>query len=236
MKKTVFTLIFVLALFACLATATYASHGIYDEIGALTQGELSACRDALADASNSTGIGFYVGIGYETESYTYFKSKNGIYDTDAVILLIEYEYGVYYYQMHLFGSAVDKITVSEENKLLDSSEVYDNIKSARLCEGIVSFANQAASYYNKRNFAPVIFFSVSSLVIAVIIFLVVVIKKYKKKQRGTAYPFDEFTSLDLTDERDTFVTVTVTKRRYRSSSSRSGGFGGGGGSRSSSRR
>lgn len=49
------------------------------------------------------------------------------------------------------------------------------------------------------------------------VFAIAVIASYKKKLRGTIYPFDKFTNLELTDYYDTYTHSHTTRYRYRNS-------------------
>lgn len=249
MKRILITIIMSLALILMLTLMVSATDfGIFDYEGTLSESEYNSVANALYDASNYTGSSFYVGIGYSTGSINSFVSSNGLTDSDMVVLLIENEGGTYYYQMHIRGNAKDNISRSEENNILDSSSVYTNIKSGNLADGIVSFASLAKSAHGTTKnsgdgvnrfgeFLPFIIFGIVAFIVAGGIFAIVVVSKYKKKQRGTPYPFKEFTDLELTNQYDLFITKTVTCVRVRSSSSSSGSrSGGGGGFRSSGRR
>ena len=245
MKKLILTLILVCALCLALAICSFAiSYGVVDELDALSMSEEAEIENALSDASQKTGLSFYVGIiSGNAEYYSSFKSKYYIYDTNLVLLLIDVYNSEYSYVMHLFGNATSEITASEENKLLDSKDVKQLKKSdgSGLKAGICAFATRATKLATNSNmnwgaFALVVCASVLG---GGGIFLLIVIKRYKRKKRGTSYPFDQFVTVDMTDASDAFVTKTITRRRYRSSSSSSSGGrsgGGGGGSRSSSRR
>ncbi|MBO5356219.1 MAG: TPM domain-containing protein [Clostridia bacterium] len=232
----VFILTFIFALAFAISVGA-SSYGVYDKIDALSTQEEAKIESALKDASEKTGISFYVGIGYYTDRINQFVSENMLYDSNMVVLLIENEYGTYYYQMHTRGTAIDEITINEENKLLDSSEVYDNIKSGNLADGVSNFAKKASYAYNTKNYTPFIIFCVIVTLAGSAIFVIVIVVRYKTKIRGSTYPLDKFTTLELTGQSDSFVTKNVIRVRVRSSSSKGGRSGGGGGGfRSSGRR
>lgn len=239
MKKLYLILILIFVISFCLAVCASASYGVFDELNALSSYEESQVEDALREASEKTGFAFYVGIiPTNAEYYSSFKSRYSLYESDMVLLLIDDYYGDYGYVMHLFGEPTNKISLAEENRILDSDSVYNEIKYGDMADGICSFANQATRACGTK-WTPIIVLTVISLLGGSGLFLAIVIPRYKRKQRGTAYPFDQFTKLELTDSSDVFLTKTVTRRRYRSSSSSSGSSGSrssGGGSRSSSRR
>lgn len=50
------------------------------------------------------------------------------------------------------------------------------------------------------------------------IFAVAVVVSYKKKLRGTIYPFDKFTNLELTDYYDKYSHSHTTRYKYKDSS------------------
>lgn len=237
MKKLFFIFILSIIFVICLAVSTFASsYGLYDKLDALSTQDEEKIENALKEASEKTSISFYVGVGYYTDRINQFVSENMLYDNDMVVLLIERDFGEYYYQMHTKGAASDEITTNEENKLLDSSAVFDNIKSGNLVDGICSFVEKSAHAYNTVNYTPFIVFSVIATLGGVGIFVIVVVVRYKTKIRGSTYPLDKFTTLELTGQSDNFVTKNVVRIRVRTSSSSGGRSSRGGGFRSSGRR
>ena len=238
MKKLIFILILTLTLLFMLALSLSAkSYLVDDRYDYLSSAEEIAVENALEAAYTTYGAKIYVGIGYDTlyDNYSSFLYNNDIYESDIIILLIELDGGVYYYKMHLVGDPTNKITLSEENSVLDNSSVYDNIKSGNLKEGISSFASLIGKAYATVDYTPVFVGGCIALVLGAVIFIIVVITKYKKKQRGDTYPFDEFTTFELTHHSDVLMNKTLTRVRINRSRG-GGGGGGGGGSRSSSRR
>ena len=245
MKRLILTLILICAFSLALAICANASYGIFDEIGVLSNSEEVEIEEALHKASNKTGLSFYVGLIEENSLfYSSFVSRNYLDTHNTVLLLIDdldrYTDG-FCYTLHLFGDAVDRISVGEENRILDSLRVkkLKEEDGSGLVSGICAFAKLTARKAGNSagiTSGTVILCIVISVLGASGIFLLIVIKRYKKKKRGTSYPFDQFTKLELTDSSDVFLTKTVTRRRYRSSSSSSGSSGSrssGGGSRSS---
>lgn len=61
---------------------------------------------------------------------------------------------------------------------------------------------------------------VAAFIITTGIFVICVVASYKKKLRGTIYPFDKFTNLELTDYYDQYTHSHTTKYKYRDSSNR----------------
>ena len=66
----------------------------------------------------------------------------------------------------------------------------------------------------------VILVSVIAMLITITIFVVAVVVSYKKKLRGSIYPFDKFTTLDLTAHNDTYSHSHTTRYKYKDSSNR----------------
>lgn len=65
----------------------------------------------------------------------------------------------------------------------------------------------------------IILVAVIAMLITILIFVIAVVVSYKKKLRGTIYPFDKFTTLDLTDYSDVYTHSHTTRYKYRDSSS-----------------
>ena len=74
----------------------------------------------------------------------------------------------------------------------------------------------AEDYESSFNY-NVIIVAIVSMVVTTGIFLIAVIVSYKKKLRGSIYPFDKFTTLDLTDQYDKYSHSHTTRYRYRNS-------------------
>ena len=67
------------------------------------------------------------------------------------------------------------------------------------------------------NTVTIILVSVIATILTVVIFVVSVVVSYKKKLRGTIYPFDKFTNLELTDYYDKYSHSHTTKYKYKDS-------------------
>jgi hypothetical protein len=74
----------------------------------------------------------------------------------------------------------------------------------------------AEDYESSFNY-NVIIVAIVAMVVTTGIFLIAVIVSYKKKLRGSIYPFDKFTTLDLTDQYDKYSHSHTTRYRYRNS-------------------
>ena len=199
--------------------------------------------EAIAEAESGLDTKIRVFAYRGTSYYDYLdyidESEESFYS--LVLLVIQYDdySDEYYYYLDTYGDAHYSIKDKEVDRILDNNEVYDNIKSGNLREGIIAFATLAkkASAEDLRpDFVKVL---IISLVIAVIVAFIVCLSiylAYKKKLHAESYPLNRFASLDLKIERDSFVTKFITRVRINTSndgSSRSGGgrSGGGGGRR-----
>ena len=66
----------------------------------------------------------------------------------------------------------------------------------------------------------IVIIAIVAAIITALIFVICVVVSYKKKLRGTIYPFDKFTTLDLTDFSDVYTHSHTTRYQYRDSSTR----------------
>jgi len=228
MKKLFLFLILSLSFIFALAFSSYASsYGVFDRADMLSSDEEARVNDALRSASEEAGVDFYVGLGFPTESISYFLATYNLYPDNAVILLIEKENYTYYYEMHTNGDATDEISNSEANKILDNEDVFYSIKDGQLANGICAFASLSKNAYLTKSYTGYIIFLCISVLLGAIIFLVVVLVRYRTKIRGSTYPLDKFTKLELTSQRDDFVTKNVVRIRINTSSGSHGSRGGG---------
>ncbi len=76
----------------------------------------------------------------------------------------------------------------------------------------------AESYDDKAFYFNVVIVAVIVAVVIAGIFAIAVVVSYKKKLRGTIYPFDKFTNLELTDYYDTYSHSHTTRYKYKDSS------------------
>ena len=65
--------------------------------------------------------------------------------------------------------------------------------------------------------STIILVGVIGFIVTAGIFAISVVVSYKKKLRGTIYPFDKFTNLELTDYYDKYSHSHTTSYRYRNS-------------------
>lgn len=246
-KKIVFSIILVFTILVVFPVSASAksdpSSRVMDRDGNLSTTEELYVYDAIAEAESLTDIIFLVAVydsaygipsGEETvRSFGY--SPN--YD-DVVLLIIEcHPSGVYYYEMFTYGHAHTLITNKAVDRILDSSSVYNNIKSGNLADGAVAFVSKTANELDKEissgggfdveEIAIRIGIALAAGIIAVVIVIVV----YKTKLKSPIYPLSQFTDLRLTERDDRYIGKTVTRTKISSSNSSSGSSGSSGGSR-----
>ncbi|MBR4873471.1 MAG: TPM domain-containing protein [Clostridia bacterium] len=174
-------------------------------------------------------------------NYDLAAELNSLYSRDLIILTVTYAGGAYFYDLFTYEAADDDLTNAEVNAILDAEGVYGNLKSGRVCDGLLCFVDETAQYMFPVIDRPEGFYLtrekvVISLGIAFAIALIacgIVVARYKMKLKPTNYPLEHYTDLRLTECKDHFVGSAVTKRRISSSSSsgasggRSGGHRGG---------
>ena len=66
--------------------------------------------------------------------------------------------------------------------------------------------------------STIILVGVIGFIVTAGIFAISVVVSYKKKLRGTIYPFDKFTNLELTDYYDKYSHSHTTRYKYKDSS------------------
>ena len=248
LKKTATLLLAVLCLFVCFALTASAeteAGRVYDPGHLLSETEESQLATLLDELSTEAGVELYMATYRSSGSYDDFYGDDyctrvqNIKGTDAVLLVVTYEYPIdtYFYNMYTYGDANYAISQKEVNYILDTYDVYDNLKGGRVYEGAVAFFEMSAKAFTGRVGAPMAVIVVVSAVIALVIAFAVragIVASYKKKKASVDYPLDRYAKLELTHEADRFVREYTT-RTYspRSSGGSSGGgrHGGGGGHR-----
>ena len=220
----------------------FVSSRVLDRDDNLTSSDEMRIYDAVTDAEEATGVIFLIAV-YDAgkgipSGESAISSFGFSYTTDDVVLLIiECDDFENYYEMFTYGEAYDLISDRAVDRILDSSEVYDNIKDGNLADGAVAFVKNTEKEIIRElsgeiYFAPEdIWLIVGISLAAGIISVVIVIIIYKTKLKSPIYPLSQFADLELTESGDFFLGQTVTRTKISSSSSGSGGSGGGGGSR-----
>ena len=245
-KKAAALLLAVLCLSVCFAlTASAETVRVYDPAHLLSDAEECQLAALLDELSAEAGVELYLATYRSKGSYDDFYGDDyctrvqNIRGTDAVLLVVTYEYPIdtYFYNMYTYGDANYDINQKEVNYILDTYDVYDNLKGGHVYEGAAAFFEMSAKAFTGRVGAPWAVVIVISAVIALIIALAVragIVASYKKKKASVDYPLDRFAKLDLTHESDRFVREYTTRTYSPRSSSSSGGggrHGGGGGHR-----
>lgn len=256
MKKVIYLVLFLsllLSVFAYPASANESTEDytstLIDRDDNLTTAEEQRISEKLRWAEAETDITFIIGLyniseGIPSGERVISNLGLDINSDDIVLLIIEVGnrgpgtsfmqgYSPNYYEMFTWGVANTVITDDSVDSILDHSDVYDNIKGAKFCDGAVAFVEQSVgcikSYRRGIVFAIVIA-TVASAAVAV----GAVIFTYKKKLKSPIYPLSKYANLELSEHTDVFLGKTVTRTRINTSSGSSGGGrsgGGGGGSR-----
>lgn len=228
---------------ASASAKSFVSSRVLDRDGNLTSSDEMRIYDAVTDAEEVTGVIFLVAV-YDARKGTpsgesAISSFGFSHITDDVVLLIiECDDFENYYEMFTYGEAYDLISNRAADRILDSSDVYDNIKGGNLADGAIAFVNRTAHIMQKELSGEIyvapedVWLIVGISLAAGIISVVIVIIIYKTKLKSPIYPLSQFADLELTESGDFFLGKTVTRTKISSSSSGSGGSsGGGGGSR-----
>lgn len=245
--RIIFSFVLTISLLALTSITALAaidgdtSSRVIDRDSNLSKSEEKRIYNAAIEAESSTDVIFLVAI-YDSDfgipsgssvvaSFGYSASRD-----DVVLLIIERDGGSYYYEMFTYNYAHTSISNSAVDRILDSGDVYNNIKSGELADGAVAFINRTASELEKgysgdsgldlEGIAVRIVISLAAGIASVVVVIVI----YKTKLKSPVYPLSDFTELKLTESRDHFVGKTVSRVKIESSSGSSSG-GGSGGSR-----
>ena len=200
-------------------------------------------NEALLAATEAAGIPvcayvFASEIGYDGHVEYFgedFLAEHGLSENnDLILLVVAVTYFEVYYDLYLYGDASDRINQKERDYILDDSRVYNNLKNARIADGLCAYASVSAEAYAGRLGVSWRLILIGALIIgAVVAWLIVkgIAASYKKKNPSQSYPLDRFAKLELTRERDReigkFVTTTIISSGSRGG--HGGGRGGGGG-------
>jgi uncharacterized membrane protein YgcG len=180
----------------------------------------------------ASDVGYYGRVEYFGDD---FLSEHGLSRQDELILLVvavtHYEV---YYDLYLYGDAWDRINQKERDYILDDSRVYNNLKNARIADGLCAYASVSAEAYVGRlgvSWQLILIVALIAGAIAGGVSVSSIAASYKKKNPSQSYPLDRFAKLELTRERDReigkFVTTTIISSGSRCG--HGGGRGGGGG-------
>ena len=228
--------------FFAWAVEAYDGH-IFDPVGMLTLNEALQLSDLLDELSAEAGVELYFATYEADDRYDDFYGDDyctrvqNIKGTDAVLLVVTYEYPIdtYFYNMYTYGEANYAINQKEVDYILDTSDVYDNLKGGEIYEGAEVFFAMSAQAFAGRVGAPMALVITISAMIALVIALAVcgaVVAAYKRKKATVDYPLDRYAKLELTHAEDYYVTEHTTRTyspRSSGGGSRGGGRHGGGG-------
>lgn len=237
------SLVTLLGCFAILP-ASAAVGRVHDPADMLTDGEEATLTAHMEALSAQYGVELYMAT-YDADHLfddewgdEYCRKVQNLYGRDAVLLIVTYDRldGMYYYDMYTYGKASYKIRQAEVNYILDQGDVYYNIKSGRIAAGTTAFFDASVLAFEGRMGISWWIIIAVSAVIALIIAVAVcggVKASYSKKRAKVDYPLDDYASLELIRERDSFVREYVTRAYVPRSSGGGGGsrHGGGGGHR-----
>ena len=250
MKKTLFIL-FVLVLTALLALSVSAFQvDVKDEAGLLSAVEETTLYfhyDSETDLKlSNTHFGVLTVLSRYSDDYpsnASVKSKFNLTDSDSALILVLRSYGSsYYYDIYLYGEVDTIFSDADVDRVLDDTNVYNNLKKGYFDAGINSFfslsANVMIRHYEavaaRKARAPMVA-AMMGLITALLVgggSMLGVFLYYRRKCHGTTYPLDRYAHLQLTHREDRFVGSFVTRTRIpKNNGSRSGGRSGGGGRR-----
>lgn len=218
-----------------IPTAAAAASYVYDPDTHLSASDKEAIDAYLSQLNNGSSISYHLVISDNVSDA--YKHRYG----DSVTLWIDpVDYSdTYEYELIVYGYADTAITLNESDRILDDSEVYNNIKSGNLRAGVLRAFSliDTAAHGSLRADNWLLKTILTSFVIALVISAIVcgiIIYRYKKKLKSPVYPLERYATLSLMpfDSQDRFINKTLTRVRINTSSG-SGGHGGrsGGGSR-----
>ena len=129
LKKSAILLPMLLCLVMILTLSAAAESGrVYDPEGMLTDGEASALEARLDELSAEAGVELYMATYRSKGAYDDFYGDDyctrvqNIKGTDAVLLVVTYEYPIdtYFYNMYTYGEANYAINQKEVDYILES--------------------------------------------------------------------------------------------------------------------
>lgn len=243
-KMSALLLVLVCLSFAFALPVVAESGRVYDPTHMLTDTEAENLGALLDELSAEYGVEMYLATHMADDRYDDFYGDDyctrvrNLKGADAVLLVVTYEElnRTYYYNMYTYGQANYAISQKEVNYILDTYDVYYNLKDGNVYEGAVAFFEMSAKAFTGRVGAPMGAIVVVSAIISILIAFAVraaVVAVYKKKKASVDYPLDRYVKLELTHEEDSFVREYTTRTYVPRSSGSSGGgrHGGGGGHR-----
>ena len=161
----------------------------------------------------------------------FIKEHGFSYNDDILLLIITYDIyeRTYYYNMYYYGMPSRRISDSEVNSILDSTRVYNKLKTGQLADGAIAFI-ELAGEASKMPWILLIVIAVIFAGIVCGITVSTITAKYKMKRNPTNYPLDKYAKLKLTSSDDKFLDKHVSVILTSSGGDSGGrGVGGGGG-------
>ncbi len=240
MKRFLSLLITVITVYASFSVSSFAKADnqekiVYDIVGIFTDSEIAQIEEAAKRFYAKSYASVYV-VSARTASPTGYDGDDfrSEYDIsgDGIILVIN-DNANRNYNIYPYGKCYSKISDKEYNEILDSPDVYYNIKGGNYKSGAIACIELCEKACRPNVVGYVVGASVA-VVISVLIFVLCTVYSYKKKSRSEKYPLSRFARLDLKLRKDDFITKFVTVQVIKSSSSggsRGGSRGGGRGGR-----
>ncbi len=238
MKKIIISLFILLSLLCCVTVISSAeTKRVKSDPGLLSDREISDLENFIKAAEEECGYELYIYVtsgGFIDEtSATLLKTLFNIdNNADAIALhIVKNSFVGCEYGISTYGEA-ESLSDATINRILDDADVYDNLKSGRLYDGIAAYTEavpREKTQFEKNSLTAVIVVTVVLALVAGGSTVGVVLYKYKKKLKSPSYPLSKFATMNLGHSADIFLGAAVTKTRINNSSG-SGRSGGGGGS------
>lgn len=250
MKRIFYLFIFLAGIFCFGITGQAATQTVTDAAGLFSAEEIEQLNQQAAVINEKiVGEVFIVTTSTNTqtpETFTddFLRSQIGN-DNNGSALLIDMNQRELY--ISTSGNMIDYLTDSRLNDMLDN--IYDQMSAGNYYQAAISYLNDTLAYVNEgvpsnhyridRDTGKITYYKVLtpleitiSLVIAAIVslsFFFIVKSRYQLKLGGYKYPYQEKSSLALTEKEDRLVNSFVTTRRIPRPPKNNGGGGGFGG-------
>lgn len=249
MKKFAYLFTLFLGLFVFAAPA-YAADAVNDEAGLFTEQEIQELNQLAEELNNK--IKGEVFILTTNQSYSdpeeftdlYLKDKVGI-DNNGMALMINMSYRDYH--ISTSGNMIDYLNDRRINSMKES--IQESLSAGNYFKAAQNYLVEASqyvsdgvpkghyridretgkiTYYKALTFWEAFFALLAATILSAIFFFVIK-SKYQLKMGGYRYPYNEKSSLKLSQKEDRLTNSFVTTRRIPRNTSSGGGSGGGGG-------
>ncbi len=216
----------------CIPSHAMSEECLYDGLSIFTESQAAELRRTVFSkyTSSSAGVKIVTHSGALLSESQYLSMTNSSYAENVAIFVVRKNGAAYNYDLFTFGTVDSAVSEKESERILDAAEVYDNIKSGAVYEGVVAFLPLCAKAIEGRLRAPFYSYLLPCAVIALIAVLVTVItirSKYKTKLKAPSYPLDRFASLRLITANDILIDTVVTRVKINTNSGSGGSSGGG---------